>query len=117
MSAQRFTPEFKEEAVKQVTERGYSVAEVAARLGVSTHSLYKWVKAASPGQSEQHSQELLQAKSEILRLRSQMRRIEEERDILKNGHRTCRTAPLNRNTSRSKLVSCVRKWPTAFWRL
>ena len=34
MSEQRFTPEFKEEAVKQVTERGYSVAEVAGRLGV-----------------------------------------------------------------------------------
>jgi len=87
MSAQRFPPEFKEEAVKQVNERGYSVAEVAARLGVSTHSLYKWVKAASPGQSEQHSQELLEAKSEILRLRSQMRRIEEERDILKKAVR------------------------------
>ena len=39
MSAQRFTPEFKEEAVKQVTERGYSVTEVAARLGVSTQPL------------------------------------------------------------------------------
>jgi transposase len=31
MSTQRFTPEFKEEAVKLVLERGYSVAEVAAR--------------------------------------------------------------------------------------
>ena len=62
--------------------RGGSVAEVAARLGVSMHSLYKWVKAVSPSQSVQHSQELLEAKSEILRLRSQMRRIEEERDIL-----------------------------------
>ena len=48
MSTQRFTPEFKEEAVKQVTERGYSVAGVSARLGVSCHSLYKWVKAVSP---------------------------------------------------------------------
>ncbi len=45
MGTPRFTPEFKEEAVKQVTERGYSVADVAARLGVSAHSLYKWVKA------------------------------------------------------------------------
>lgn len=33
MSAQRFTPEFKEEAVKQVTEKGLSVTEVAVRLG------------------------------------------------------------------------------------
>ncbi len=30
MSTKRFTPEFKEEAVRQVTERGYSVSEVAA---------------------------------------------------------------------------------------
>lgn len=34
MSAQRFTPEFKEEAVKQVTEKGLSVTEVAVRLGI-----------------------------------------------------------------------------------
>lgn len=39
MSTQRFTPEFKAEAVRQVTEHGYSVAEAAERLGVSTHSL------------------------------------------------------------------------------
>ena len=42
MSKPRFPEEFKIEAVKQVTERGYPVAEVASRLGVSTHSLYKW---------------------------------------------------------------------------
>ena len=32
MSGKRYTEEFKEEAVKQVTERGYSVVEVAERL-------------------------------------------------------------------------------------
>jgi transposase-like protein len=47
MSRQQFTPEFKDEAVRQVTEKGHSVKEVAARLGVSSHSLYKWVKAVS----------------------------------------------------------------------
>ncbi|RUH95622.1 transposase [Pseudomonas aeruginosa] len=52
MSTQRFTPEFKAEAVRQVIERRYSVAEIAARLGVSTHSLYKWVKAVTPDMSE-----------------------------------------------------------------
>ncbi len=40
MSGQRYTPEFKDEAVKQVTEKGHSVAEVAARLGTTPHSLY-----------------------------------------------------------------------------
>jgi transposase-like protein len=83
MSTQRFTPEFKAEAVRQVIERGYSVAETAERLGVSTHSLYKWVKAVTPDKTEKQASELLEAKSEILRLRAQMRRLEEERDILK----------------------------------
>ena len=87
MGTPRFTPEFKEEAVKQVTERGYSVADVAARLGVSAHSLYKWVKAVAPDKGEQQSKELLEAKSEILRLRAQMRRLEEERDLLKKAAR------------------------------
>lgn len=87
MSTQRFTPEFKEEAVKQVTERGYSVTEVAARLGVSSHSLYKWVKAVTPDNSEKQAAELIEAKSEILRLKAQLRRTEEERDILKKAAR------------------------------
>ena len=57
MSIQRFPPEFKEEAVRQIVERGYSVAEVSARLGVSAHSLYKWVKAIKPDKTEQHARQ------------------------------------------------------------
>lgn len=81
MSTQSFTPDFKEEAVTQVVERGYGVPDVADRLGVSAHGLYEWVKAVSPGKSEQQSKDLLEAKSEILRLRAQLRRVEEERDL------------------------------------
>lgn len=39
MSQQRFTPEFKEEAVRQIVDRGHSVADVSARLGVSAHTI------------------------------------------------------------------------------
>jgi len=85
MSTQRFTPEFKQEAVRQVVDRGYSVAEVSARLGVSSHSLYKWVKAVTPDKTERQAAELLEAKSEVLKLRAQLRRTEEERDILKKA--------------------------------
>ncbi|WP_264228798.1 IS3 family transposase [Pantoea ananatis] len=85
MGTPRFTPEFKEEAVRQITERGYSVAEVSDRLGVSAHSLYKWLRAIKPDNSEQHARGLLEAKSEILKLRAQLKRTEEERDILKKG--------------------------------
>jgi transposase-like protein len=43
MGAPRFTPEFKEEAVKQVTERGYSVSEVSA-LKPACRNLGKRIK-------------------------------------------------------------------------
>lgn len=85
MNNHRYTPEFKDEAVRQVLERGYTVAEVSQRLGVSAQSLYKWVKAVKPDKSDAQAAELVEAKSEILRLRAQMRRIEEERDILKKA--------------------------------
>jgi transposase len=32
MSGQRYTPEFKDEAVKQVIDRGYTIAEESERL-------------------------------------------------------------------------------------
>ena len=85
MSKQRFAPEFKDEAVRQITERGYAVSEVSERLGVSAHSLYKWVKAVKPNKTEQSNRELVEAKSEVLKLRAQLRRTEEERDILKKA--------------------------------
>jgi transposase len=44
MSGKRYTDEFKIEAVKQVTDRGHTAADVAKRLGISQHSLYQWIK-------------------------------------------------------------------------
>jgi transposase len=85
MSNQRFTPEFKEEAVRQVVERGYSVKDVAERVGVSAHSLYRWVKGVRPDRSEKQAEELIEAKSEVLKLRAELRRTQEERDILKKA--------------------------------
>lgn len=50
MSSKRYSEEFKIEPVKQVTERGYSVQEVAKRLGTTTHSLYAWRKQYGPSE-------------------------------------------------------------------
>jgi transposase len=47
MDNARFSYEFKSDAVRQMTEWGYPVAEVLSRLGVSQHSLYKWRKKFS----------------------------------------------------------------------
>jgi transposase len=87
MNSPRYSPEFKDEAVRQVLERGYSVTEVSERLGVSAHSLYKWVKAVKPDKSDEPSEELKDAKREILKLRAELRRAEEDRDILKKAAR------------------------------
>ncbi len=40
MISKKYPKEFKIEAVKQVTEKGHGVADVANRLGTTTHSLY-----------------------------------------------------------------------------
>lgn len=82
-SGRRFTEEFKVEAVRQVTERGHPVAEVAARLGVSTYSLYGWIKcySVSPAQRVQQDGQA----DEIRRLKAELRRVSEERDILKKA--------------------------------
>jgi transposase len=85
MGQQRYSPEFKDEAVHQVTERGYPVQEVAARIGVSAHSLYKWVRAVKPNPDEKQNEELLESKRENLTLRAKLRRAEEERDILRKA--------------------------------
>ena len=52
MSNQRYPEEFKIQAVKQVTEKQLPVSEVAARLGVSVHSLYAWVKRYTKPQEQ-----------------------------------------------------------------
>jgi transposase len=93
MIGQRYTPEFKDEAIKQIIDRGYSIAETAERLGVSQHSLYKWVNAAKSAPTEQQANELLEAKREVLKLRAQLRRAEEERDILKKAARYFASLP------------------------
>ena len=83
MSSKRYTEEFKVEAIKQVTERGYPVAEVAGRLGVSQHSLYQWLK--SYGQPAEVRQDQQNQSAEIRRLKAELKRVSEERDILKKA--------------------------------
>lgn len=76
----RYTDEFKREAVAQFTERGHSATSVAKRIGVSSKSLYDWVKQFGevPDKSAADA-------SEIKRLKAELRRVTEERDILKKA--------------------------------
>lgn len=83
MSAKRYTEEFKIEAVKQVVERNYKISDVADRLGVTTKSIHNWIdKYGKP--SSQHERIDTQ-QDELRKLRAQLRRVTEERDILKEA--------------------------------
>jgi transposase len=82
MSSKRYAAEFKAEAVKQVRERGYPAQQVAKRIGVSSKSLYEWVKAS---RGDKASGVLDAVRRENLRLKSELKRVEEERDILKKA--------------------------------
>ena len=83
MSNPRYSDEFKAEAVRQVIDRGYPVKEVAERIGVSADSLYKWVRAAK--KASPANDELTKTKLENQKLKAELRRVQEERDILKKA--------------------------------
>jgi len=77
----RYTDEFKRDAVAQVKERGYSVKDVSERLGVCTKSMYDWIKVFHQEDVEPSNEQ----SGEIRRLKAELRRVTEERDILKKA--------------------------------
>jgi transposase len=79
----RYTEEFKRDAIAQVTGRGHSVRDVSKRLGVSTKSLYDWMKQYSKPESVLQEEDNLTRENR--RLKSELMRVTEERDILKKA--------------------------------
>jgi len=81
-----FTDEFKNDAVKLVTEQGYSCSEVATRLGLHHTNVSRWVRQARnqienkaiPGSSQD-------LEAEVKRLRKENKRLLMEREILKKA--------------------------------
>jgi transposase len=84
MKTVRYPAEFKAEAVRQVTERGHGVVDVAKRLGMSDKSLYLWVRLAKDATGH-GGPETVQLKAEVARLKADLKRANEERDILKKA--------------------------------
>ena len=83
MSRKRYGDDFKIEAVRQVTVGGHSVPEVAERLGVTTNSLYKWIRIH--GESPERAAQIRADQAENQRLKKELKRVTEERDILKKA--------------------------------
>ena len=71
MGKASFTEDFRLDAIKQIEERGPSVADDSKRLGVSMHSLYGWMKryAARPAAAvnDDQSVEIRRLKQELAR--------------------------------------------------
>jgi transposase len=89
MARQRrsYTREFKVEAIKPVTEKGYSVAEAARSLDIGETLLRSWKQAfenegdqAFPGHGN-----LPAIEEELRQLRAENKRLQMERDILKKA--------------------------------
>ena len=80
-----YTEEFRIEAVKQVTSNGYSIKDTAERLGVHTESLRSCIKRLESPKAvkKHHDAEILQ--DEIKKLQKELKRVKEERDILKKA--------------------------------
>ncbi len=83
MSGKRYPEEFKREAVRQVTDKGHKVGDVARRLGMTSKSLHDWIKQYGQSSGEQEATSAQAA--ELRALRAELRRVTEERDILKEA--------------------------------
>jgi len=81
MGTSNYSDEFKRDAVHQITVRGYPVREVSRRLGVSPYSLYKWLKLFR----EPTQKAVVDHEAENRRLKRELARVTEERDILKKA--------------------------------
>lgn len=78
-----YPKEFKEEAVALVSEQGYTVAQAAEAVGVSTSLLYKWKEHK---EQEQAGNKLVNSeREELLALRKEVKQLRMEKDILKKA--------------------------------
>ena len=85
MQRAKYTAEFKEEAVRQVIDRGHSVVDVAKLLGIGDGLLYTQVKKFKSDNEPVAIDDMKSMQAELNRLKAELRRTTEERDILKKA--------------------------------
>jgi len=79
----RYTAEYKEEAVKLVTEEGYSISQAARNLDINANLLARWKQDLThkPGEDELSASE----KEELKQLRAEVHQLKLEKEILKTA--------------------------------
>jgi transposase len=82
-----YTREFKLEAVRLITEKGYSIADASRNLGVEYSVLRRWKKqlADDPQNVFPGKGRLKAPDEELRRIKRELDRVTEERDILKKA--------------------------------
>ena len=84
----RYTKEFREEAVKLVTEERLSLPEAARRLSLPPSTIASWVKAYKAGRLGEVGKTyrpLTDVEMELARTRKELAEVKMERDILKKA--------------------------------
>ncbi len=84
----RYSKEFREEAVKLVTEEGLSVPEAGRRLSLPPSTIVSWVKkfkAGRLGEIGKTYRPLTEIEMELARARKELAEVKMERDILKKA--------------------------------
>lgn len=79
-----YDEQFRKDAIQQILERGYPVKEVSERLGVSESALYHWCRTYAKGVKAKVAKEDVDSPRERA-LKAEIRRLTEERDILKKA--------------------------------
>jgi len=83
----RYTKEFKSEAINMAVNGDLSLSEVASNLGLNYKTLYNWVKGSMPESSSTQAgkSKIKELESELRALRRDLKRARQERDILKKA--------------------------------
>jgi transposase len=86
-SRRKFSREYKFEAVRRVVDGGETVAEVARAIGIQAQALHGWIRLfkAESNEAFRGNGKLTAQDEEIRRLRRELARTQEERDILKKA--------------------------------
>ena len=81
----QYTEEFKREAVRMVTDRGYGVTDTARDLGINAKMLGRWKRQAGASRNGAFAGNGHQTAEheELMRLRKEVKRLRMEREILK----------------------------------
>jgi transposase len=84
----KYTKEFREEAVKLITEGGLTIPEVGRRLKIAPSTIAYWVKAEKAGKLKEVGKThrpLTEVEMENRRLKRELAEAKMERDILKKA--------------------------------